>query len=450
MSNLLRPSINTRGGADPALWEKPVNQASKWLCARSGSTPSGKPPMRLLQEGGSITVENNSSQEFLISVFLGDGGSANLGGASGNSTVQISRAGSTITVKCQAQKGTNGTQTFTTSVGADRWSNIYLKCNKYGAFSDQVRVTAMCDFNETKQLIATGSFLGETFVTNGKTFTANSLSGWAWIASTTGGFWGMFGQSSVPITDVKYREAFINNATWDLDINTSQHDWQRPADLKTMRAWIIQAGGGPGGPGGNGGDGGDGRQGDNVQPRGCTSGSSGASGGPGGKGGPGGQNGSPGQNGSAGSSGGFGGMASFSPNTGNPEDYTSCSPGSAGSGGSGGSGGAGGLGGRGRVKQVAFTQAVVPCRVGVRGSTGAPGTRGTDGSDAGTFSSPSSGGPGGDGSPGGPGGATYFGNEDTIDATDISTPTIKFGATEFEHGCGGPGQDGGVVLYLIW
>lgn len=54
------------------------------------------------------------------------------------------------------------------------------------------------------------------------------------------------------------------------------------------------------------------------------------------------------------------------------------------------------------------------------------------------------------GSPGGDGGHTTFGNETTATATQISTPTIKFGATEFEHGVGGAGQDGGVVLYLIW
>ena len=35
-------------------------------------------------------------------------------------------------------------------------------------------------------------------------------------------------------------------------------------------------------------------------------------------------------------------------------------------------------------------------------------------------------------------------------ATDISTPSIKFGATEFFHECGGSGQDGGIVMYLQW
>lgn len=448
MSNLLRPSINTRGGADPSLWEKPVNQASKWLCARSGKDAS----YQRLGEGGTLTIASNNDgdRSYALSFFIGDGGSVYLRATSGNNTFQITRTGSSITVTCRTNGGTTGTKSFTTSTPSDRWSNIYIRASKTEILGNQITVTAMCDFQTTQTLVATGAFLGDQLNVNNTTVTFNSLSGWGWFGGVTGGIFGMWGQSDVPITDVKYREAFINNATWDLDNNTSLHNWVRPPDLKTMRAWIIQAGGGPGGPGGDGGDGGDGRQGDNVQPRGCTSGSGGASGGPGGKGGPGGQNGSPGRNGSAGSSGGFGGMASFSPNTGNPEDYTSCSPGSAGSGGSGGSGGAGGLGGRGRMKQVAFTQATVPCQAGVRGSTGVAGTRGSDGSDAGTFSSPSSGGPGGGGGPGGPGGATYFGNESTADATDLSTPTIKFGATEFEHGCGGPGQNGGVVLYLIW
>ena len=68
----------------------------------------------------------------------------------------------------------------------------------------------------------------------------------------------------------------------------------------------------------------------------------------------------------------------------------------------------------------------------------------------GAFGSPSSGGPGGDGSDGGDGGHTYFGDESTVGATDISTPSIKFGVTEFSHECGGSGRDGGIVMYLQW
>lgn len=170
MSNLVRRNWNNRGGADPALWEKPVNQASKWLAARSGSS-------RILQAGGTATVTNNDSRKFLLSVFVGDGGTVDLGGTSGNNTVQISRTGSTITVTCRSNGGKAGTQTFTTSTGADRWASIYLKCTASGVLSDQVTVTAMCDFSETKTLIATSAFFGDTFTTNNKVLALNSLSG---------------------------------------------------------------------------------------------------------------------------------------------------------------------------------------------------------------------------------------------------------------------------------
>ena len=110
------------------------------------------------------------------------------------------------------------------------------------------------------------------------------------------------------------------------------------------------------------------------------------------------------------------------------------------------------------MKVVSFTQATVPCKAGVKGtkgSSGSSGSNGTAGSNAtGNGNDGGNGGPGGNaffsGGNGGDGGHTTFGNETTATATDISTPTIKFGATEFEHGLGGSDQDGGVVMYLIW
>lgn len=437
MSNLVRRSWNNRGGADPALWEKPVNQASKWLAAKSGA-------QRILSQGGTASLTNNESRIFLLNVWVGDGGAADVGGTSGNNTIRITRTGNTVSVTCQLNSGATSTKMFTTSVGADRWSNVYLKATQSGLFQNQITITAMVDFNTTQTVhSAVSSYL----TTNGKTLTCNSLSGWAWFGSLNGGFFGWGATSTIPITDVKYREAFINNATWDLDTNTGQHNWSRPPDLRTMRAWIIQGSGGYGGPGGDGGPGAKGNDGSSSQPDSCSWGDPGGSGGDGGDGGKGGNNGSNGSSGRAGSPGSTGSSPSYRYGEygDDPNKITSCSGGSGGQGGSGGGGGAGGTPGRGVMKQVTFTQDLVPCKVGAKGTNGTPGSNGSSGSGNG-----GDGGDGTDGAPGGNGIHTVFGSETTAGSTIVSTPTIKFGATEFEHGCGGPGQDGGVVMYLMW
>lgn len=409
MSNLVRRSWSNRGGSDPSTWELPVNQASKWLVGKSGS-------FRIQSEGGSVALTNNDSKTWLLSVFIGDGGSVTVGGASGANTIQISRAGNTLTIRVQANSGSAVTHTATTEMPPERWANVYLRCVASGFLNSQVTVTRLIDFIGNPVTMINSS--GGSFVTNNKTLVCNSLSGWAWFGSTTGGFWGFGGTSSVPITDVKYREAVINNATWDLDVNTSLHTYTRPPGLRYARAWMIQAGGG------NGGDGASGSTGN------CSDGGSGSPGGPGGN------DGSPGSPGSSGGSGG----KKYEP----VGQHQVCEPDSQGGqycywvtdydwvcyDGAGGSGGSGGAGGRGVVVMLSIMQESFQIQCGMAGTRGSTGRRGSDGGHTTAMGVSTA------------SGLPY--------STGRSVPTIKFGITEFTHGLGAAETQGGVVFYYQW
>lgn len=401
MGFLLRRSWNNRGGADPAQWEKPVNQASKWLVAKSGS-------QRIEGEGGSFSISNSESRKFVLSVFVGDGGTCQLGGASGANTIQISRVGQTITVTIQPNSGGATTRTATTEMPPDMWTNVYVQCVVSGLLSNQVTVSFQVDFLSGQEMIATGDILGNSFPTNGKTLTCNSLAGWCWFADARRGFFGWGSSSTIPITDAKYREAVLNNATWDVDTNTTLHTWYMPSGARYMRAWLIQGGGGSGG---DGKDGSPGKDGGNYPN--CSGGTSGTGGGSGGDGG------NEGGRGGGGSPGGSG-----YPSTGFGEDCV------GGMGGAAGAGGKGGAGGRGVIMQMTTTQKEMPLRAGAKGARGGTGRDGGDGLH------------------------TLFGDLSTIMAMPYSTgrspATLTFGKTTFEHGVGGSDQDGGVVFYIQW
>ncbi|MGB3301766.1 MAG: collagen-like protein [Gordonia sp. (in: high G+C Gram-positive bacteria)] len=393
MGFLIRRSWNNRGGVDPTPWEKPVNQASKWLVAKSGTN-------RIEGEGGSVVVQNNESRKFLLSVFVGDGGTVNLGGTSGANTIQISRTGSSVTVSAQANSGGKATNTVTTEMPSDTWCNIYLKASVSGGLSNQITITAMVDFVTTIGLMSTGDVFGNKLNTGGKTLTCNSLAGWAWFGSTTGGFFGWGATSTVPISDAKYREAVLSNATWDIDSNTTSHTWNRPTGVRYLRAWLIQGGGGTGTSGTPGVPGSPGFP--------CTWGTPGSAGQPGARGG---NDGEPGYPGSPGTAGG--------PPTQNPDG--SCTDGSAGS---AGAGGAGGAGGRGVMVQMVTTQNSLTLKAGTAGKNG------------------------------GDGGHTSFGDVSSISAMPWSNgrspASLSFGKTTFQHQLGGSDQPGGVVFYLQW
>lgn len=426
MGFLLRRSWNNRGGVDPTPWEKPVNQASKWLVTKSGS-------QRIEGAGGTFTISNSESRKFVLSVFVGDGGTCTLGGGSGANTAQISRSGSTITVTVRPNSGSAVTRTATTDMPPGMWTNVYLECDASGLLSNQVTVRFQVDFLSGVEILATGDLFGNSFPTNGKSVVCNSLAGWCWFADARRGFFGWGSASTIPISDAKYREAVLNNATWDVDGNTSSHTWYRPEGVRYMRAWLIQGGGGKGGDGADGSpgkSGSDGSSGFNGQ--GCTAGSNGTSGTAGSSGGRGGNEGAAGTPGSPGEMGGFGSSATSSstidPLTGQTT-YT-CSPGRGGSAGAGGSGGKGGAGGRGVMIQMTTTQKEMALRAGARGSKGGTGRNGGNGLH------------------------TTFGGVSTASALPYSNgrspATLTFGKTTFEHGLGGSDQDGGVVFYLQW
>ena len=417
MGFLLRRSWNNRGGYPPGQWEKPVNQASKWLIARSGS-------QRLQAAGGSFTISNSETRKFVWSVFVGDGGSCNLGGTSGANTVQISRTGSTITITAQPNSGSATTKTATTDMPADRWTNVYVECVVSGALSNQVTLTAKIDFVTAVSMFATGDIFGNSFPTNGKTVTFDALSGWSWFADAKVGFFGWGASSTIPISDDKYREAVLNNATWDLDTDTSLHTWYWPQDARYVRAWLIQGGGGKGGKGGKGADGMNGSSGSGDPKRGCTRGTAGGSGGRGGRGGNEGSNGYPGGLGSQ--------PTGYSAGSGDND----CKRGVGGDGGSGGSGGAGGAG--------VMVQVTIPMQSSMQLQAGAAGTPGSGG---GPF--------GGDGGDGGDGLHTTLAGMSTEVALPYSNgrrpDSIAFGKTTFDMGPMGAGScDGGAVFYVQW
>lgn len=415
MGHLLRRSWSNRGGSDPSQWELPVNQASKWLIARSGS-------QRREGAGGSFTISNNESRKFVFSVFVGDGGTANIGGTSGKNTLQISRTGQTITVKVQPDSGSAVTRTNTTEMPPERWTNVYLQCVSSGVLNNQITMTYQVDFNTGTQILATGDFLGNLFATNGKTATFNELAGWAWFADKKNGFFGWGSSSTIPIEDSKYREAVTNNATWDVDNGDVEHTWALPDGVRFMRAWLFQAGGGSGGDGADGRDGADGSN--YPQPNGCGYGSWGEDGGTGGYGG---------NDGEAGESGGKG-----SPGSSPSVQYESGEMGtqvpvscSGGAGGKGGTGGAGGKGGRGVMIQLVTTQKTVVMKAGTKGKVGSYG-----------------------GGRGGDGGHSYFGDINTVAAMPYSNgrspDKLTYGKTTFTHMVGGSDQNGGVVFYYQW
>lgn len=426
MGFLLRRSWNNRGGADPAAWEKPVNQASKWLVAKSGS-------QRIDGEGGSFSISNSESRRFVLSVFVGNGGTCHLGGSSGSNTIQISRTGQEITVTAQPNSGSAVTRTAVTEMPPDMWTNVYVQCVVSGALSNQVTVSFSVDFLSYQQMIATGDLFGNSFPTNGKTLACNSLAGWCWFADARRGFFGWGASTTIPITDAKYREAVLNNATWDVDTNTTLHTWYMPDGARYMRAWLIQGGGGSGGDGADGSPGSPGQSGSSgVNGQGCTAGTSGTNGTGGGSGGRGGNEGSAGSAGSPGGLGGPGGSptSSSTPNLDGPGFTYTCTPGSGGSAGAAGSGGKGGAGGRGVIMQMTTTQREMPLRAGAKGARGGTGGRGGDGLH------------------------TLFGDISTIMAMPYSTgrspASLSFGKTTFEHGVGGSDQNGGVVFYIQW
>ncbi|WLP90269.1 hypothetical protein [Gordonia sp. NB41Y] len=463
MGYLLRRSWATQ--TDPSSWEKPVNQASKWLVAQSGT-------QRIAAEGGSATLASSDSRNFALSVWVGDGGVATVNGASGSNSMQISRSGSTVSVTIRPNTSSAATKTFTTTMPSDRWANVYIQAEPYLVI--QVKLTAMVDFGSRETVVQTSWIAGDHFAANGKTLACNSLSGWAWFGSVTGGFFGWGATSTVPIDDAKYREAQINNATWDLlSPGTS---WTRPDGLRYARAWVIQGGGGRGGngaagrSGGTGGRGGNGYTGAAGNLANHGDGGRGGWGGygtAGGDGGQGGNNGSAGSAGSSGSSGRSNGVVGGG--------ATTNAGGTGGAGGSGGqgSGGAGGQGGRGLVEVAIILRASDTVTGGTAGTVGAAGAAagGSDGATgavgtAGTAAS-KDGGPGGaggdatgsgggNGGVGGYGGHTSFSGVSSGTGGNVSAASIQFGATSFTHGLGAggvgstPAQAGGVVLYYQW
>lgn len=461
MGLLIRRSWSRQ--SDPTTWDRPVNQASKWLAARSGA-------FRILSEGGSVTVTNGSVRQFLLSVFVGDGGSVNLGGTSGNNTIRISRSGTTVSVTVQTNGGTSSTKTFTTS--APYWSNVYIKCSASGLLSNQVTITAMIDFNQIQEMVATGAIFGDQFTTNNKVLTCDALSGWAWFAEANPGFFGWGASTTIPHDDIKYREAFINNGTWD--IASPGDNWSRPEGLKFVRGWVYQGGGGRGGSGGSGrsgGDGGDG--GDGYGPVSSGKAGDGGDGGKGGNGTGGGDGGYGGNGGSPGGSGDSGGTgATGKPGgTGTTANQAMGSKGIGGSGGSGGaggsagSGGSGGAGGPGKYIAInviresetvsggqAGTAGTAGTATGMSGTKGANGAGGTNASKNGKNGSPGGNASGGgtNGRNGGDGSHCNFGGANSSDGTAYSNGTTTFGATTFQHNRGMGSTDGGVVLYYQW
>lgn len=463
MGFLLRRSWSRQN--NPELWDRPVNQASKWLAGQAGTS-------RLLQEGGAYAVTNGHERRFLLSVWVGDGGTVNLGGTSGNGTIQISRTGTTVSVTCRSNGGTSGTKTFTTS--APFWSNVYVKGVISGLASNQITVTAMVDFSQTQELIATGALFGDGLTTDGKTVTCNSLAGWSWFAEADPGFFGWGSSSTIPVDDTKFREAFINNATWDLlSPGTS---WTRPDGLRYARAWVIQGGGGRGGNGAaglSGGTGGRGGKGYTGAAGNLANHGDGGRGGWGGYGTAGGDGGQGGNNGSAGSSGSSGSSGRSNGVVGGGATTNAGGTGGAGGSGGQGSGGAGGQGGRGLVEVAIILRAsdtvtggtagtvgaAGAAAGGSNGATGAVGTAGTaaskDGGPGGAGGDATGSG-GGNGGVGGYGGHTSFSGVSSGTGGNVSAASIQFGATSFTHGLGAggvgstPAQAGGVVLYYQW
>ncbi|AKJ71819.1 hypothetical protein TIN4_22 [Tsukamurella phage TIN4] len=419
----LRRNWSNRSGADPSTWELPVNQASKWLVPKSGD-------QRILGEGGSMALVNDNQRAFVISVFVGDGGSVTVGGTSGQNTIQISRTGNTISVTARPNSGSATTKTATTDMPLERWANVYLKCRATGLISNQVTVTYQVDFKTGVELIATGDLFGNSFPLGGKTLLCNSLSGWAWFAKADNGLWGWGAATKVPIDDAKYREAVLNNATWDLDNAVGTRTYNRPAGLKFSRQWLIQGGGGDGADGYNGSTGN------------CTNGSPGSDGGKGGN---------DGDAGTAGGPGGSGGQSYepvekcedvWDPKGGTCDIDNNCTGGWVRQchteyewvcrDGSGGSGGKGGKGGRGVMIMADIAQEVLQITVGAAGSKGT-----------------------GNGGNGTNGGHTRFGSVSTQDALPynslVRSPTsIRYGVTEFVHGLGDPNGPGGIVFYYKW
>lgn len=461
MGFLLRRSWNNRGGADPYPWEKPVNQASKWLVHLSGS-------QRIEGEGGSFAISNSESRKFVLSVFVGDGGVVELGGSSGANTVQVSRTGQTVSVTARPNSGSAASTSFTTEMPVDRWAHVYVKCEVRGTLNNNVKVTAFCDFVQSDEFITTTDVLGNSFPTNGKTLTCNALSGWCWFADANRGFFGWGASSTIPISDAKYREAVLSNATWD--VANPGEDWERPVDVRYLRFWVYQGGGGSGGKGGDGKDGGDGGKGGKGGNN--TDGGTGARGGAGGRGGSGsngGAGGKGGNNGADGSPGGAGGGGNFGAAgvTPTPGNSTGGAGGNGGAGGAGGSGGSGGAGGPGKVIHGVSTQTEGNVSGGSKGSSGSngypggfagsTGTTGTAGTNGMNPTVGGIGGTGGDGTGGGGPGVnggdgahcTFFGIT-SADSSDFSTGSTKFGATTFTHGLGLSDTDGGVVFYYQW
>lgn len=426
MGNLLRRSWSNPNEGDSTPWELPVNQASKWLVARSGN--SGQ---RIQQEGGSVSLTNSSSRDWLLSVFVGDGGSVTLGGPSGANTIQITRTGSAVTVTAQANSGSSKSATRSTTMPLERWANVYLKCRTSGGLNNQVTVSFQLDFDSGAELMATGDFFGNSFATNGKTLSCNSLSGYAWFAGMGGSWWTGW-TSTIPISDTRYREAVLNNATWDVDRTPGTRMWYRPSGVRYCRVWAIQGGGGDGTNGSNGSTGN------------CANGSPGQNGGDGGN------------DGGAGSAGGPGGSGGQTYENVCESRYEqtgqNCYTDSSGNyvcdpiyewveyceykwvchDGSGGSGGIGGAGGRGVSIQIAATQLSAQITVGAAGVTSS--SSGVDGGD---------------------GGHSIFGGVSTAEALPYSNGRSPdrfsiYGTETFIHGCGNPRGVGGIVFYYKW
>lgn len=242
MGFLLRRSWSAQPGS-PDDWEKPVNQASKWLVARSGT-------QQLNQIGGTFTASNDDDRAFILSGWIGDGGKVVMGTEGAARSVVVTRSGTSVTFVCRTSDNTAKTTVLTTAALTDMWTPFHVNGKKRGLVGINQSISVRVDFT-TPTTMDWSAFFGEHLKTDGLAVVADSTSGWVWFGKYWKLWWWGNDDSDIDLT--RYIEAADNNACWDA-VQTNG-TWTRPIGVRYTRAWVIGGGGGPGGNGGQGGNG---------------------------------------------------------------------------------------------------------------------------------------------------------------------------------------------------